>query len=313
MSRWNELEVDPQDYPTRSRPKPRGGVLSGLARMTFALGAVAVVGGAVWFGLRHSATVTDDAGLPLIKADLRPLKSKPAQPGGEQVPDQEKLVFNRLDPDSAPPVVERLLPPPEVPLPRPVAPPPPPPVSTPVGAEPVGTVPRYIPESALAPPPMPLANPSAATAEGAAAASPPPPPVAAAAAPKPTVAAAKPAVPPSPASNPAKPAAAAPKPAVAAVVPGAPPPGSLSPSGGAVTRIQLGSVRSDAEAHTEWKRLQGRHADVLGGLSLTVTRADLGEKGVYYRLQAGPVDESRARGICAHLQSQNVGCQLVRH
>ena len=72
-------------------------------------------------------------------------------------------------------------------------------------------------------------------------------------------------------------------------------------------------MHSEAEAQSEWKRLQGRHHDELGGLTLSVVKADLGERGIFYRLQAGPVDEAQARTICAQLQSQNVGCQLVKH
>ena len=80
-----------------------------------------------------------------------------------------------------------------------------------------------------------------------------------------------------------------------------------------MVRIQVGAVPKEADAQSEWKRLQSRHRDLLGDLGLTVVRADLGEKGVYFRIQAGPIDEARARAICEQLKSHNVGCQLARN
>ncbi|MEI6985688.1 MAG: SPOR domain-containing protein [Rhodospirillaceae bacterium] len=291
------LSFDPRDYPAHSPPKPRGGLMAGLARLGFALGALALVGGSVYLGLRHSATLVDDGGLPLVKADPRPIKSRPNQPGGMEVRDQDKLVFDRLAPDSAPPKVERLLPPPETPLLRPVAPPPqlvrddsktgalrtlperflqPPAVPTVTIVTPVPTVPPVPPVTPV--PPVPLV---------------------------PTVSAV-------PAPTQALPKLAAIPPAVTSVpvalTTKTPAPAPV----GDVTRIQLGSVRTEVEAKSEWTRLQGRHRDLLGALSPVVKRADLGERGVYYRLQAGPLDEVRARDVCAQLQILKVGCQLVK-
>jgi hypothetical protein len=350
MSRWNELDYESQSYPLRPRGKAKGGLLAGLAKATFALGAVAVVGGAVYLGVRHAAGVTDEASLPLIKADPRPLKSKPETPGGMAVPDQDKLVFDRLAPEEAPPMVEHLLPPPEQPLPRPVAPPPPPP--PPAAATPPAEPARIAaaPTRADSPPsPQPptksdgqgasqAANQGSqvaptATTPGAA------PPIGGtpdgtggtttkpATPAKPATAAKEPAAKPgATAATGAKPAATATTGAKPAVTATAPKPPAVAPlatakpattattpatAGGGALRLQLGSLHSDADAHNEWKRLQHKFQPILAGLSPIVVRADLGEKGVFYRLQAGPVDEARAHAICIELQSQQVGCQLV--
>ncbi len=59
--------------------------------------------------------------------------------------------------------------------------------------------------------------------------------------------------------------------------------------------------------------MRKRNADLLGGLTLTVERADLGEKGVFYRVQAGPVaDEAAARKLCAALGERKQACLVVR-
>ena len=77
-------------------------------------------------------------------------------------------------------------------------------------------------------------------------------------------------------------------------------------------RIQLASVRSEGEAAAEWRRIAGRHPDALGGLSMQVARVDLGDKGVFYRVQGTGADEARAKSVCAQLRAQNVGCVVVR-
>src|SRR5437763_6288268 len=85
--------------------------------------AMAVFAGGLWFayvqGTRHAPMpqAAGDGNVPLIRADQRPIKVKPDQPGGMEVPDRDKLVFGEK---TSGPTVERLLPPPERPEPLPV-------------------------------------------------------------------------------------------------------------------------------------------------------------------------------------------------
>jgi cell division protein FtsN len=137
---------------------------------------------------------------------------------------------------------------------------------------------------------------------------------------------AKPA-PPQTAIAPAPPAVAAPTPPpnpVAATPEAAPvapapiiaPPAvntSAQSAAGAGYRLQLGAVRTEEAAKQEWLRLQRAQSDLLGKLSLTATRVDLGDKGIFYRIQAGPIaDGAEAAQSCATLKSRNVGCILVK-
>jgi hypothetical protein len=223
--------------------------------------------------------------VPLIQADATPAKIRPEQPGGMTVPHQDKLVFQRLSPGGGEPTVERLLPPPEEPLPRPVAPPEPvdlaaeptaPPAAWP---EPVGAIPEPV---AVPEPPAVAALP------------PGPPPAVAALPPGPPPAAA-----PAPVPLPAPPVAAPSPPAM-----------QQAPQQG--VRLQIASVRSEDVARQEFQRLQRRFPAELGDLGLTVVRADLGEKGIYYRVHAGPVDAARADAICRTLKAQSVGCLVIR-
>ena len=151
---------------------------------------------------------------------------------------------------------------------------------------------------AQAPSPTPTPTPPAAPATPA-----PPPAEAKPADPKPG--APTPLVPPTPPAAAAPPAEQAPKSDPAAKA-------AVKPSAGGTHRIQIVATRSEEEAKAELQRLRGKHADVLGKLNISIVRADLGEKGVFYRVQAGPLDADGAKTACAQLRQQNAGCLVVR-
>lgn len=74
-------------------------------------------------------------------------------------------------------------------------------------------------------------------------------------------------------------------------------------------RIQLASLRSADQAAKEWKRLQEAHPAILAGLDFHVEEADLGERGVFYRVQAGPFQSrSEALASCDALKQLSVAC-----
>jgi SPOR domain len=104
----------------------------------------------------------------------------------------------------------------------------------------------------------------------------------------------------------------APSRSVAAAEPPAREAGARPAQGGSV-RLQLGAVRSADAARLEWERMRHRNSDLLGKLSATAVRADLGDKGVYYRIWTGPVGDLAAAGrICRELRERKVGCIIVR-
>ncbi|PWC52775.1 SPOR domain-containing protein [Azospirillum sp. TSO22-1] len=314
---------NPYGYPP-AEPRRRRGLL-GLGASVVGIAAFA---GVVLYAYKGHDRTGPDGGPPLLEADATPTKLRPEQPGGMEVPHQDKLVFDRLNhgaKDGKPPV-EHLLPAPEAPLPRPVVTPqvpdlpatlpppavasPPPPATTTVPKAPADVLPPVVPPppvqvQAALPPPLPAGGQSSQVAALPIAPPRATPPAAKtpAPAPQPAVAApSKPAPAPAPQAVPQSP-----QPAAAPKAPPAPAPSA----GGSGYRVQLASVRSEAEAAAEWKRLSGRHSE-LGGLSMQVAKADLGEKGVYYRVQGGSVDEARAKSICEKLKAQNVGCVVVR-
>lgn len=241
---------------------------------------------------------------PVIKADATPIKVKPDNPGGAEIPDRDKLVYQRMSGTPvAEPKVERLLPAPEAPLAPPAAP-------VPAVQQQLPKVPTEAQvDAATVPPPAKVLEPVGKVPTAKPAGAPPPPPApteavtVAANAPK-----APPAAPPA-APEPARELAAkteAPKEAPKTNVP-------VQAASGAY-QIQIAAVRQEDLAKREWARLQRVHPDLLGDLNLVVVRADLGaEKGVFYRLRAGPLaSEAAARKRCADLAKVKVGCLVVK-
>jgi cell division septation protein DedD len=216
----------------------------GLA-VALALGVMAMSAGGLWVGYRLSVGRAPAGAIPLIRADADPIKVKPDDPGGMEILNRDRFVFN---PTGNMPV-ERLLPPPETPLPRP----------TPANAAPQSIAPATV------------AVPSQ----------------------------------PQPAAPAAAPVASAPSPQTAAV----PAPGN----GVKGYRLQIGAVKTPEIAKQELDRIKRQNGDLVGSLPLSVDRADLGERGVFYRLHVGPIaDVAQAERLCAQLRQRGVGCILAK-
>jgi hypothetical protein len=116
-----------------------------------------------------------------------------------------------------------------------------------------------------------------------------------------------------PMARPTAAAASAPAPAPVAAAPMPPPAarGAAAAKTGNV-RLQLASVHSAAAARLEWDRIRQRNSDLLGALSASPVRADLADKGVFYRIETAPIGAPAADRICAALKARKVGCVIVR-
>ena len=220
---------------------------------------------------------------PVIKAESTPYKAKPADPGGMQVANQDKLIYERVAKGDAAPQVENLLPAAE----EPKEPPP----------KPVEEV------AAPAPQQDSKEQPAMENAEAAGGPEEESPDVDALeqAMAEITSESAKPAD-STPKSIESEPNSAESEQQTAA----------LSVPEGAYL-VQLAAARSNDGAEGEWKRLSGQHGELLGGLKHIILEADLGERGVFYRLRAGPLsDQAAADDLCAALTAKNAACIVVR-
>ena len=80
------------------------------------------------------------------------------------------------------------------------------------------------------------------------------------------------------------------------------------------TYIQLGSMRSHEAAESAWKKMQMDFPAQLRDVTPRIQRADLGSRGVFYRLQGGPVSATKAQSICQTIGAEKPGgCLVVRN
>jgi hypothetical protein len=76
--------------------------------------------------------------------------------------------------------------------------------------------------------------------------------------------------------------------------------------------IQVGSHTNEAIARAEWQKIQGAAQAVVGNAGNRVQRADLGARGVFYRIQIGPfASQGEAGQFCAQLKARSVDCFLA--
>jgi cell division septation protein DedD len=136
---------DPDDERAERRAMMRGGIKLAVA----ALLMFGAFGAAVWYAYDRGFRSGGSTSPPLIRADTSPTKVRPDEPGGLQVPHQDKLVYETLNAEGEGEPVEQLLPPPEEPIARPASPAPP---SEPV---PAPTEVTAVPVSPPPPPPLP--------------------------------------------------------------------------------------------------------------------------------------------------------------
>jgi septal ring-binding cell division protein DamX len=72
--------------------------------------------------------------------------------------------------------------------------------------------------------------------------------------------------------------------------------------------LQLSSVRSEAAAAAEWRRLQAAHPQQLGDRRLTLETAEV-QGTTYYRVQTGPfASRDAAAAVCTQLKARNQDC-----
>ena len=256
------------------------GTVSGIA-------LAAVVG---WFVLSPRYAAENAADIPVVRRPQTAVKVQPAEPGGMEILNQDKSVYDIIEKkDTSAPVVENLLPPPEEPqLPtvsaaaEPNIPAPAPAVRQAeeiIKAEDIKIAPapepKAAPEETPKPEPATIAQAAAAPAEKAPAA-----------APQKTE------------TKPAAPAAEAPaaKTEVKTVTVSGP------------WQVQLISSPNRKAVDTAWDGLVKKYP-VLKGQPREIETADLGAKGTFYRLKAGGFAErAGADRLCNDIKALGGTC-----
>ena len=294
--------------PEHTRPRAR------LLPMWILLAAVILVGVAWAVSERYlGESGGGPDSVPLITAKETPVKVRPDEPGGVDVPDRDKYVYKSLtdeEPDS-----EQLLPAPEEPMERPSvevseieAPPEPvhPEELSVAAVEPpleleteVEEAVEQVVETAVAlveKPEVPAQQPQelldAVTPEPEPAPEPIPEP--------------EPTPEPEPVPTPE------PEPAPIFEPEPEPEPAAAPIAAGSGFMVQVGATKNETAAQEGLARLAKQQAKILAALGTAVVRADLGDKGIWYRMRVGPLaTRAEADDVCGQLKVVDVGCYVV--
>jgi cell division septation protein DedD len=276
-----------------------------------AVAALVLVGlvSILWYVTTWQGGLVSDGGLPVVQAPQGPIKERPTDPGGWEVPHQDKLVLNRDLADGKPRIAERLLPPPEEPRSvedilrdegGPAAE-----AMASTEAEPLPTTEEAytgaLPFDPQLPPRLRVDEAELQAARGE----------------EPTPAGEEDAqvvgeeddqvaeILAQLAARSEEDAAATPEAPSGEVT------GAVTP-GGEEIMVQLASLKTQDAAQATWLRVQDRYAALLGGVQGRVERADLGERGIYYRVQAGPFpSRETAAEVCRQLKAQGQNCLIT--
>jgi cell division septation protein DedD len=293
-------------------------VILTIALALLALAAIGIAARLLFVG--NGQQIAADATVPVIKADDKPIKTKPEDRGGMDVPNQDKLIYNDVGKAATSGAAgDKLAPPPEKPQAPPAkvainsmpaagsdlsVPPPPPAVAS--------TDKSDMPAPAASQPAAPSAAASSKTVSSAplSAATPATKPAMTASA-APAAAAPAAAKPATAASAAPAPAASAP-PAAKANAPAPAAPKANTPASGGGWQVQVAAMKSQADADAAWKKALAANKELLGSLPEEIVQVDLGAKGVYYRVRVGPMDEAAAKTLCAELTKRNQGCIVAR-
>jgi len=328
-----------------------GGVFR-LMQIIIVLLAVAGFVGLAWYAYKSGETV-DEKDVEIIKADKTPIKEAPANPGGMQIPNQDKTVYSLINNGKTDtPNVERILPPPENPIDRNGE------TETWVSdkAKEKNPLDRNVEKISEAPNvPTPSEsdkdiasvaapqtakgeqfNPDALKSEVTPEAKPPVGDVAIAPIPVPSpsplpqVALVKPApvapVPVDPIATetpknveapvvlpPADPFSLVEQPVVKKVEKPKATP-KTTPTDTGKIRIQLGAYKNQADAEKDWKKISKKYGSRLSGKSHYIVKIAIDGKGTFYRLQAGGfASKEAADKFCSGLSAAGQSCMRARN
>lgn len=102
------------------------------------------------------------------------------------------------------------------------------------------------------------------------------------------------------------------QPAVPAPVKAAPVQAAPAPAKGRYI-VQVSSQRSRKQAQSAYANLQRRYPSVLENVPPLIQKADLGDRGTYYRVRLGPFQQQAATKLCGSLISAGGECFVRRN
>ena len=236
---------------------------------------VGLAGIVSWFILASDYTQTEDVDIPIVRRPQTAIKVQPADPGGMEILNQDKTVYDIVEKKETDDIkVENLLPPPEEPkmpediIPTETQPAP----EKEIKIDIIETAEKIINNNEVKAPAQPKKEPIKPEA-------------------KPVVVEEKPVQQPKP------------------VVVEAPKPVEIAAGS---WQIQLISSPNKSAMEKAWKDMSKKYS-ALNGLPHEIESADLGSKGTFYRLKAGSFkDRAPADKICNSIKSAGGSCLVKK-
>ncbi|MDB5478391.1 MAG: hypothetical protein JWM96_886 [Alphaproteobacteria bacterium] len=270
--------------------------------------ALLIFSAIVSYAYKQGSQTGVNATTPIVEASNEDYKEKPKNAGGMDVPFQDAVVFDNLqnkDQTASKDTVESLLPPPEEAVSDTPA------ATTAPVAETAKT--ENIPSAPAAQqsedaPAVTTTTTTTTTAPVAPAVPAETPAVANTAVTTETLTS-TPATPLKTADAPAKKAPEADVKKLASVAPASAPATAKIETGS--YKIQLGSFRDEAAARAAWSKFQQQFHSQLSSVSPQFPRADLGAKGVFYRVQGTNLSKASADDLCRSLNAAKAGSCIV--
>ena len=87
-----------------------------------------------------------------------------------------------------------------------------------------------------------------------------------------------------------------------------------APSAAGDYLVQVSSQKNEADVQASYRALQNNFPAALGSRPPVIKRADLGDKGVYYRTMVGPFGSTEeAAQLCGNLKSAGGQCVVQKN
>ncbi|HEX2256120.1 MAG TPA: SPOR domain-containing protein [Afifellaceae bacterium] len=87
---------------------------------------------------------------------------------------------------------------------------------------------------------------------------------------------------------------------------------AASPAASSPYAVQLSAQRSEDQARATFASLRSRFPSILGSQQPLIERADLGDRGIYYRVRVGAGSQTEASRLCEQLKAAGGSCFVTR-
>nr|WP_255720322.1 SPOR domain-containing protein [Acuticoccus kalidii] len=88
---------------------------------------------------------------------------------------------------------------------------------------------------------------------------------------------------------------------------------SAAPASAAPWGVQVSSQRSQADAEASFRNLQSRFPSVLANVQPLILQADVGNRGIFYRVRIPAQTRNEAVSVCQQLKSAGADCFVGRN